>query len=489
MTKSAYTPLKGGIDMVTPPTLVDPGACLYAVNYECPITGGYKRIEGYAAVGPEVPGEGPLLGVASIDEQKLAVRKDVGADAATLYQYNAVTDAWDTVAAVNNGRHEFVEGNLYATTGGRALYGVGGGQPFELNKDGTFTLLSNAPSGALYIHIFKEHLFLGLPQGSLQHSGPGAPNEWDAATEGAGEIGVGQKLNGLVLGRGGVLHVMCDDSVQTLYGSSAEDWQLKITVPNSGARPYSAQSLMMPYFVAERGIGSLSATEQFGDFLPMQPGQPIEPLFIETARFASVVASGVSKRKAQYRMFFDNGTGIYLSPAGITTVRFPHQVAVAHSGETDAGDEMLLFGSDAGIVYRLDNLAESFAGEEIEAFLALAYNHLNSTSVRKRFRRVFWDVRAGSEANVSFLADYNHGRSDTGIPLREFIQFLQGGGLWNVDDWDSFGWSVPSLGQEPMSLGGTASSINFSIYSKSIGLPHEILGYDIHYEQRRRRRG
>tara|TARA_R110000765_G_scaffold195825_8_gene301309 strand:+ start:545 stop:2365 length:1821 start_codon:yes stop_codon:yes gene_type:complete len=606
MTQSAYIPLGGGIDLVTPPALLTPGKCLSAVNYDCPITGGYRRIEGYTQIGPEVPGTGPMLGVVSFATFELAVRQQVDIPAvgvgdptewAAMFvrEGDGESETWRFVSEVNLGRHEWTEGNVLGTEGGRRLYGVGGGKPFTLalpatevadyasitalitamesyfadgvtfanatdvltlkdpkgrsitgaaviGRDGT-TLLSladvagngstttemaidlagigpntiervtftvgslpemsmivpdkalayaeiaNAPSGAVVIDLFKNHLFLGFTAGSLQHSSTGEPDDWDASTGSAGEIGVGQTLTGLVLGRGGVLHVLCRDSIQTLYGTSSADWRLDVTVPTSGARPYSGQSLMMPYFIAERGISSLEATDAYGDFRPMQPGYQVEPIFLQERLFTRVKASAISKQRAQYRVWFDNGTGIYMSPTGITTVRFPAQVEVAHSGERDTGAEVLLFGDDQGNVYRLDNNATSFNGAPIEAFLTLAYNTLKSPSVRKRFRRVFWDVRSGSDANISILPDFDYGRVETATPRREFIQFLLGGGLWDIDNWNQFSWSTPSLGQEPMNVSGTGTAINFAIYSSSDSEPHEILGYDIHFEQRRRRRG
>lgn len=489
----AYIRLGGGIDLVTPPEQLSPGAAIYAVNYECPVTGGYRRIDGYAQMGPVVPGEGPLLGVVTFNDATLTVRKDAGTDTATLYRLNAAGGAWDVVSiagALANGRHEFVEGNVYATEMGRALYGVGGGKPFELKaSDDTYTELTAALAGAKYIALHHNALALGYEPGSLQLSTIGDPANWDAATGGATEIGVGQTLTGLLPGTGGTLHVMCRDSIKTLYGTSSADFQLKTTVPNSGARPYSAQSLMQPYFIAERGIASLEVTQQYGDFRPMQPGAKVEPLFSEDGYATRVAATAISKRKAQYRIWFDDGSGIYMSPAGITTVRFPMQVAVAHTGELSTGEEQLLIGADDGLVHRLGNAATSFNGEPIEAFLTLAYNDLQSPNVRKRFRRVFWDVRSGSNANISILPDFDYGRIETGIPRREFIQFLLGGGLWDVAGWNSANWSVPSLGQEPMNITGTASSVNFSIFSKSDSPSHEVLGYDIHFDPRRRRRG
>lgn len=598
MTRSAYIRLGGGIDLVTPPEQLPPGAAIYAVNYECPVSGGYRRIEGYAQVGPEVPGEGAMLGVVTFADNAYAVRKDVGADTATLYVYNSGTDAWDVVGsagALHNGRHEFVEGNVKGLEKDRALYGVGGGKPFQLmaeqpssqtfeglveltaylkgsppkgvtysadndtltisdedgraitdiavqDKTGTsihtennvaaggdggttaninfasldvnnvgyvlftvgsepettltipelaspFTEITAAKAGATLIALHSNHLFLGYAQGSVQHSDIGNPMAFNAATGGAGEIAVGQTLTGLLTGTGGTLHFICRDSVKTLYGTSAADWQLKTTVPNSGGRPYSAQSLVQPYFIAERGIASLEATNAYGDFRPMQPGAKVEPLFTAGGYASRVVASAISKSTAQYRVWFDDKSGIYMSPTGITRVQYPVQVAVAHTGELSTGEEQLLFGDDAGNVYRLDNGATSFAGADIEAFLTLAYNDLKLPNVLKRFRHVFWDVRAGTNANIAIQPDLDYGGTETARQRREFIQFLLGGGLWGVGDWNEINWSVPSLGQEAMDITGTGVSVNFAIYSKSSAASHELLGYDVDFDPRRRRRG
>lgn len=595
MNKNAYIPLGGGIDLVTPPRQMKPGQCLYAVNYECPVSGGYRRIAGYAAVGPVVPGEGPLLGVVTFADRYYAVRKDTGADAATLYRYNSDTNTWDSVGACHNGRYEFVEGNLTATEKGRALYGVGGGKPFQLlaspgesveyqsilgvvsalrgnlpsgvvyiasndkliisdtkgrnitglgvfdkadaslttgidktgNGDDTtqaeidlsdqapnsigyvrFTVgeeaetelaipelaspfyeLSAAQSGAQFIALHANHLFIGFPSGSLQHSSIGKPNSWNAAVGGAGEIGVGQPITGLLNGRGGTLHILCRDSIKTLYGSSTADWQLKITIPNSGAKPYSAQNLLQPYFIAERGITNLQATDQFGDFQPLQAGAMLEPLFTEDGWADRVVCSVISKRRAQYRVFFDDGSGVYMSPTGATTVLFPDAPVVAHSGELDSGEEVVLFGDANGQVYRLGNNADSFAGNPISAFLTLAYTDLRKPAERKRFRRVFWDVRSGSNADITFRPDFDFGGIESAPHLRQTLSFLLGGGLWDVARWNEFAWSAPVVGQEAHDITGSGTSINFAIYSSSISPPHEILGYDLTYSDRRLRRG
>lgn len=598
MSRSAYIPLGGGLDLVTPPRQLKPGAAMAAINYECPVTGGYRRIDGYTQIGPEVPGEGPVLGVVTFADCHYAVRKDVANESATLYRYDAQAEAWEVVGeGLHPGRYEFDEGNVYATESGLALYGVGGGRPFELFSDanepvayedlaelvaalmgtpsggaevaadgdtltitdagsraitgivladkqgdpllepddvpeddseepeptvasldlsaidindigwvefavgdeavqrltipeliGPFRILEAAPSGARMIALHQNHLFLGFRAGSLQFSNIGDPAGWDAATGGAGEIGVGQRLTGIVRGVGGVLHVLCRDSIQTLRFTSAADSVLEVTVPGAGARSYSGQSLMMPYFVSERGITTLEATQHYGDFSPLLPGRVVEPLFVGGGLADRVTTSSISRTKAQYRVWFNNGTGLYMSANGITQVQYPDQVVVAHSGELSSGEESLLFGDDQGKVYRLDH-GNDFNGTPIRAFLTLAFTDLKAPSTRKRFRRAFWDIRAGSDARIWVQPDFDYGDNQTGRPRRDPINFMLGGGLWGSANWDEFNWSVPALGQEALDVSGTGTAINFAIFSESSSPPHELLGYDLHFDVRRNRRG
>lgn len=577
------------MDLVTPPRQLEAGRALYALNYECPVTGGFRRIDGYEQLGDEVPGEGPVLGVCTFADEHYAIRKDVGEDEATLYRYD--DGSWEVVAGgLHVGRYEFAEGNLYATEGFRSLFFVGGGKPYQLMADappppshatlsellasllgtlpqlvsltadgdqltitddlgraitdyevfdfqntslltegdvpageeGTelvsdmssldyndvgmlafkvgstqveltapqaipeFREISDAMAGAKYIALHSGHLFLGFEPGSVQFSSIGDPANWNASTGSAGEIGVGQTITGLVNGRGGTLHIMCRDSVQTLYGTSAMNFELRVTIPKSGAKAYSTQALINPYYVAERGISNLEASDQFGDFRPMQPGAAIEPVFAQQGYADRINCSQVSKRLAQYRVFFDDGLGVYLSPAGITLVQYPDVPIVAHGGELDSGEEVLLFGTDDGLVMMQGG--GTFNGEIIPAFLTLAYNDLGRPAMRKRFRRVFWDIRSGSGATIRVTPDFDFGNVESARHSVRFLTSLLGGGLWDVDDWNDFAWSAPVQSQDALDIAGTGTSINFSIYSEA-SEPHELLGYDLVLTPRRLRRG
>jgi len=414
-----------------------------------------------------------------------------GAGAASLYVYNA--GAWDVVTGgagtLNEARHEFVEGNVYATETGRALYFVGKGKPWELKADGTLSELTNAPSGAAFIALHQNHLILGFEAGSLQFSGPGTPNAWDASTDGAGEIGTGQALTGIISGRGDVLHVACRDSMRGLYGAAASQFQLKTTLPSSGCRPYSLRSMMEPFFVGERGITNLQASNDYGDFTPLQAGSAVEPIFTDQGYVNRLTCALVSKERAQYRVFFNDKTGIYYSPTGATTVEFLDQPVVADTTELDSGEEVMLFGDDAGRVHRLDNDAQSFNGTPIRAFIASAYTDLNAANVRKRYRRAFFDVGAGTDTTISIKPGLDFGGNESAPHNRYFLDYQLDGGLWGAAEWDSIAWSSPVMANEPVDIAGSGTSINFAIYSESVSVPHVLYGYTLNYEPRRLRRG
>jgi hypothetical protein len=491
MSKSAYIKFGGGLDLVTPERQMGPGTLFTAVNYECPVTGGYRRVQGYAQIGPQVPGTGPVLGVYTFYDRYYAIREDLAGTTATLYRLSVDETMWELMGSgseLNAGRHEFDEGNPYATDAGTALYGVGGGKPFELQQDGTLTVLANAPTGATMIALHQNHLFLGIRAGSLQHSNIGDPAGWDAATGGAGEIGVGQTLTDLVKGIGGVLHIGTRDSIQTLRGTSSANFALETTVPGVGVRPFSAQSQMTPYFVTERGITTLQASQQYGDFTPMQPGRFVEPLFSRDGLADRVVCSSISRRKAQYRVFFDNGTILLVSPGGITQAVIDHQASVASSNELSTGEEVLLMGDTQGCVFRMD-FGNTFNGSPIKAFLTSAFTDLKSSATRKRFRRAFFDVRSGSQARIWVQPDFDYGSTETSMPRRAPIDYKLGGGFWGADNWNDFRWSVPVMGEEAIDVTGSGTSINFAIFSEDSSEPHEILGYDLYFDIRRNRRG
>jgi len=486
--QNLHVPFRGGVDLITPATSLDPGAALLAINYECPIEGGYRSVAGYLALG-SVPGQGPILGVAVWKGEPYAIRQINPGSTANLYRWTGASTWVEAGTELPVGRYEFAIGNLFATAASEALYMVcPNGKPFEWDGT-TFAQLTGAQSGASYIRVHKNHLFLGFEAGSLQHSALGDPTDW-TTDSGAGEIGAQDQISGLALAPGGVLVMFGRDSIQALYGSSSEDWELRSLSANTGARAYTVAEMRQPIFINERGVTNLEATEVFGDFIQSDLTRQVQPLFSNDYR---PVCACVSKERSQYMVWDDTGRGLRVTISGnqvlgVTTTEFPHVPTTCAVGETIGGDEVAVFGDAAGNVFRLDQ-GTSFNGAAIESTLVTAFNHCGSPTARKRFRRVFLESVGADSVDLTVLPSFDYDDWQIARHFRS-AETLAAGGRWGFSDWDGFVWDGPYQSETPISISGTAVNINLSFHhSSAVNAPHTIRGYTLHYTPRRLRRG
>lgn len=486
--KTAYVRFTGGMDLTSPGNAIDPGRCLVAINYEAAETGGYRSIQGYQLLGGEAPaGSGPVLGLAVWKSVVYAVRQN--GETATLYKLDS--GVWSPVGSgLPIGRYDFVVGNFYALATSENLFMVcSQGKPWMF--DGTeLTEVTDAPAGAQFISIYSNHLFLGFAQGSVQWSATGNPNDWSAAG-GAGEVGMSDSMTGfanvpgaLVLGGG--------DSIKVLYGSSAEDFNVKDFANSVGITPYTMASVgTYPIFKTNKGLSSLQAVQSYADFSMGEWATHIDPLFREKGAPTCCMAS---RNRDQYRLYFSDGTGVIATFAGqqlvgITTIAYPEPISLCATGDAEDGSDLNVFADESGNVYQMDK-GTSFNGASINTYLSTAYNHLKGPSLRKRFRHLYLDVASDSSVRISVLPSYNFG--DERIPRHRvlFKDTLAAGGLWDFNSWGDFSWGTPLLDMSHLRLTGTATHLGLVINtSSSTSEQHTLHGYTVHFDQRRSNRG
>lgn len=486
-----YTPFDGGVDLITPATQIKPGRILACLNYECPVQGGYRAIDGYSQIGDAVPGEDDILGVAVYDGTYHAIRKETGVSTAGFWKWTG--SAWSkVVGGMPLGRYTFDVAAFKAVSSSRELFMQADnatGKPWKYNGV-TCAEIAAAPAGGKFIKAHAFHLIIGFEDGSLQWSEIGDPTLW-GALGGAGELGVSDNIVGLSSTAGGVLIVFCRDSIHPLYGTSAADFTLKRLTSNAGAKAYTVADMAIPFFVGDRGMTSLQAVQEYGDFAVGDWGRFVEPLF--TQQGFTPYAAVVSKRKNQYRVFNATGKGVYATVAGaevrgITLVQFAHNIRAMGGGEFDDGTEALLFGDDTGAVYLLDD-GDDFAGEDINSWIVTAFNHAKAPTVRKRFRRIYLDIDAADGVSFNVLPQFDGGNDDIARHRVAAIDCSAIGGLWGVANWDEFSWSGALFDRRGISIAGTATSIGFLIQSARNGTgAHTVTGYTMHYEPRRLRR-
>ena len=478
--------LSGGLDLISPALQMPPGKAILAQNYECAMTGGYRRIDGYTIYDGRsngthlaVTGSGPIRGVWEYNNVVYAFRNNAGGSACVMHK--STSSGWAVVSTPTlspNGNFEFINHNFTGHSGSLKMFGCDG-----INKAFQFdgTTLSFLTTGMTtdtpsHIGVHKNHLFLSFTGGSVQHSGVGNPASWSLVT-GAGEIGIGTEVTGFSSMKGDSLAITGRNQISILYGASASDWNLKLFSPAIGAvARTNGQMDSDLYFFNGDDLSSLTATQAFGDFESASVSAVVKP-FID-ARKNNTVGATVNRDKNQYRLFFDDksvlvGTIINRQLVGFTTWRLEHTpsfITEKYMGCTD------------GSVMYMDN-GVSFNGTAIQSYLRLPFTSFNTPHRKKRFRKATLELEAGSQATLDYLADYDYGSGGSSSGAQATV--YGGGGFWDVANWNNFVWSSAVVASAEAYLNGSGMNISLLIVHSSATDPAFTLqGVQLNYSLR-----
>lgn len=394
------------------------------------------------------------------------------------------------------GRYEFKNDNFFGTSGTYAMYGVSGvDTAFEF--DGTYYVpiaTGNTNDTPAHLETFEYHLMLTFEKGSLQNSATGDPYKW--ASGGATEVGCGSDLIGIKKNVGNSLSIICEERVWQLQGKNTTDspWNLLSISDTTGGIEWSLERIGRMRFLSNRGLTELEAVQAYGDFKDGVFSQMIEELI--TAYKNRVVASIRVRAKNQYRLFFDDGSGVIATfdsnrIAGFTTFIYENEsggtfVANCTSNEDDSsGDEVLLMGATDGYVYQIDK-GTSFDGNKVAASILLAYTNLRSPSYDKQFKKVELEVEGAEGVTLAYniLLDYSSGRAPAGSTFEE--QLAASGSNWNQVNWDQFNWAQQDLGRIEGHIAGVGRNIALQIASEGTYVePHTLYAVTYHYIMRK----
>ena len=373
----------------------------------------------------------------------------------------AVADGTATAITLTaSGRYEFVNYNFGGHASTLKMYGCDGkNEAFEF--DGTsYVPLTTGMTTDTPEHIIahKKHLFLSFSGGSVQHSTIGNPYEWSAVT-GASEIGLGVEITGFSKIAGDLLAVFGLNAISIISGSAAsgdDAWVVKSFSQQVGAIEWSLQNLFQPIFMTATGLMAMGAVEAYGDFEADSLSEIIEPFFTSYTR-GDFTASIKVRTKGQYRIFFDDNTGLNLTfngtkVMGLTRLAYAHKVACTCSELDNSGNEVLLFGSEDGYVFRLDK-GTSFDGEAINALFKTSINTIGYPENKKRFFKLVLE------------------RND----LLEEAE-------WDLGTWDNFKWDEENEERDESYLDETGTGYDYVYVSSSAYLEQFVIqGIILHY--------
>lgn len=366
----------------------------------------------------EVPGTGSILGVHIFEGKVYAFRNKVGGASAGMYV--ATATGWDEIdtsgdALAASGDYKFVNYNFTGDPADFSMYWVDGKESARAFDGTTVTVLSNAGMGAndkpINIIAHNDRLWLAYTGGSLQYSTAGDPTDW---TTSAGEFGMGREITNLITSVGNSLVVFCDEAIKIVNGYSADDFVVESYSNFSGAYDSTAQRIFGTIiFMDDRGVTSLEAAQEFGDFKSNSLSQRVQKTLQNNKQL--ITCSVVSRSLNQYRLYFSNGGGLYFSflnkkLRGVTVIDFIKPVIKVTEGEDANGDIVIFFASTDGYVYQMD-IGTSFDGAAINTMMSTAFYHYKSPRNWKRFKEIVFEIASVSDLtiDVRFSFDYTSG--------------------------------------------------------------------------------
>jgi hypothetical protein len=409
---------------------------------------------------------------------------------ATVHAHAA--SAVTAITLAPGGRYDTTIANFGGGTANYRLYGVDGvNKAFEF--DGTiFVPISTgmAVDTPNRIAVHKQHLFLSFGA-SLQFSALGDPYQW-APLLGAGEIAMNGPITNLIALPGnqssGALAVYTRHDTSVLYGTSSDNFQLSTFNTGTGAIAYTAQNMDQSYVLDDRGVISLGTSLNFGNFLPAALTMTLRPYL--QPRINTATASTLSREKGQYRVFFADGSAIYMTVIngkllGTMPVEFLDPVTCAVEGETTSGMPVAFFGSTNGFVYQLD-AGTSFDGDAIAANINLVYNSTGSSRILKRYRHASVEMSGEYYAEIQFGYDLGYRTPFLSQSLDQSHSVDLRSTYWDSMTWDNFIWDGSDVSPSEIDVTGTAENMAVRISSTSdLFQPFTVNSVIVHYTPRR----
>ncbi len=276
----------------------------------------------------------------------------------------------------------------------------------------------DAPS-EVYAH--RNQLFFSF-RGSVQNSSPGSSYDWSPIT-GASEIAMGDTVTGFLEQPGDTptLAIFTDNETAMLYGSGVADWKLVPYKQGPGARSRSMQRIGHTFMLGNQGVIKLSTSQMYGNFLDATVSQDVHSWIVN--KIGSFTCSCTSNDQNLYCLFFEDKTALFVTidngeAVAFMPLLFPQIVKCCHSYEDSNGNEIIIFGDENGYVYQMFK-GTSFDGAAIVSYIYLSYNNFKTPQIKKRYRRIAFEVNGDGFFDFDFNYTVSYGSSTIAQPVAQ----------------------------------------------------------------------
>lgn len=420
-----------------------------------------------------------------------------GAAATTSGASVTISGIQTAITLAAGGKFEFVKANFSGQGTTRRIYGCDGvNKAFEFDGDTLAPITTGlSPDNPSHIWAHKNYLVISKDS-SLLGSAPGEPFDW-SATHGAWEIATGDTITGMTTLPGAqttaCLAVFQRSNTGLLYGTDPTTFDYVTFNTGVGAIPGSIQNLFDTFAFDSFGIFTLKTTLNYGNFTASTLTNNIEPFILQER--AKITASALSPVKSQYRVFFSDGYGLYLTIVrgqylGAMPMMFPNPVFCCDQGEDSNAGDFTYFGSNdgQGYVYQLDS-GTSFDGANLTAYITMAWDAIKSPEILKRFRMASIEMQGNAYAEFQFGYQLGYGSQNISQPFGvTYPSAFIGAPNWDSGiNWDnSFVWDGRTLAPTRVGMTGTGENVQVTISCTGNYIDaFQINSLVYHYSERR----
>ena len=477
-----------------------PGSAIQMVNYEAAVTGGYRRISGFANSYGTVTGTGATLGVNvahGINDGILACRTPSSGNN-YLHRWNNSTSAWVAVTCGGSptmtGVSKVRFSNFNFATPKTIL--TDGINPAATYDGSTYTQITHsaAPTDPKFAVDYANHMFLaGDPAHptKLFFSAPLAETDF-ATSNGAGVISVGFDIVAIKPFRD-VLYIFGTNSIKSLKGTSTSDFVLSGVTHDLGC--LASDSIIEIggdlLFLSQDGMRPISGTNRIGDVELETISKNIQSLFTDIVFNIDLngLSSVVIRKKSQFRIFFSAAEsqgiigGIRAQQEGFA-FEFGQILGIeatcASSGYLGQY-EFVIHGTSDGKVHRQE-VGNSFNGVDIFSLYQTPYLYMDNPEQRKIMHKVSTYLRSEGDNELILSVVYDYEDINVMNPANYTMTTKGAAAYFNEATYDST--AIFSGNPSPIqttNISGSGKSVSFKYVTNGTDASHSIQGLVLTY--------
>ena len=453
-------------------------------------------ISNQRAVIDEVPGTGPIKGVAQDPNtgNLLAIRSDGTND---LLWEAIAGSGWTQVTGTSftsSTYYRFQEVTQRLTT--RRLYITNGVDPLH-SYDSVAPAVATFTTGELATrnpkHIAYHNDRIVVSDGNLIIMSAQATPDFTIAG-GAFVEPVNFTITGLTRLVNDALCITTTNSIHTLTGnpdSTAADFgEFKESTSNTGAIENTLDSSDYPYFINRFGVNNLTDTLRSGDFELNRLSDRISPIvnirYDQDGLPVDYIGASIDRENDLYRVYRSDGISFCmlrnqdrLYPITIND----YNVGLQCLGTLGTDDkDFIIAGGTTGYVYKMED-AGSLDGTKIVHSIKTPYIHLNSPAINKRFFKYTIDILAPNKITVVYKADFNLGSSRYSEQLE--LDAITGQARFDQSTFNAATWSNTFVDEVGGYINGSGTTMSLNINAESLNIePFIYQGLIYHYKTR-----